>query len=152
MGASCPPKEAAITTLIADERTRQIFIARGYSDRDDIDSMSSGSMSPDLSDTWHQGLPMSPQWKGGLRLDFDNDCEDETDHEVDGRYDEIDSAAEKGAKDYISEVRESSIWISLRYCSGRCSGHAYGWTEVDPRAVVWEICRLVVLSHDKKRQ
>ena len=85
---ACSLGEAA-TTLIADERTRQIFIARCYSDRDDIDSMSSGSMSPDPSDTWHQGLPMSPQWEGGLELDFDNDCEDETYHEVDGRYDEI---------------------------------------------------------------
>ena len=62
----------------------------------------------------------------------------------------FDNAAEKGAKDYISEVRESSIWVSLRVCSGRLSGHPYGWTEVEPRAIVREICRLVVLSHDKK--
>ena len=60
------PREACslgevVMSLIAAERTRQLFIARSYSDRDDIDSMSSVSMSPDQGDTWHQGLPMSPQ-------------------------------------------------------------------------------------------
>ena len=32
--------------------------------------MSSGSVSPDLDDTWHHGLPMSPQWEEriGTRL------------------------------------------------------------------------------------
>ena len=60
------------------------IIARGYSERDDMDSMSSCCMSPDLSDTWHQELPMSLQLDGGLELHFDNDCEDETDHEADG--------------------------------------------------------------------
>ena len=44
---ACSLGEAALT-LIVDERIRQFFIARGYSDHDDIDSMSSGSMSPDL--------------------------------------------------------------------------------------------------------
>ena len=55
------PEEAAIpcevtslnkaaTTLMDDARIREIFIDRGYSGRDDIDSMSSGSTSPDLSD------------------------------------------------------------------------------------------------------
>ena len=52
------PKEAAIPSeacslgeavmsLIADERIRQLFITMGFSNRDDIDSMSSGSMSHD---------------------------------------------------------------------------------------------------------
>ena len=41
---ACSLGEAA-TTLIADERIRQKFIARCYSDRDENDSMSSGSMS-----------------------------------------------------------------------------------------------------------
>ena len=35
---------------------------------------------------------------------------------IGGSYDEIDVAAEKGAKDYISEVREGSLWVSLRDC------------------------------------
>ena len=106
----------ATTTLIADERIGQIFIARGYSDHDDIDSMSSGNMSPDLSSTWHQGRPLGPQWEGGLELNFDNDWEDGIEYEDDGSYEEFDSDAEKGAKDYISEVRESSLWVSLRDC------------------------------------
>ena len=68
-------------SLVADERIRQIFITWGYSVRDDIDSMSSGSMSPDLGDTWHHGLPMSPQWECGLELDSDNDNEDENERD-----------------------------------------------------------------------
>ena len=39
--------------------------------------ISSGSMSPDLGDTWHQGLPMSPQWESELELGSDDDNEDE---------------------------------------------------------------------------
>ena len=90
-GASRPkesavPSEACslgevVMSLIAEERKRQLFTARGYSDRDDIVSVSSGSMSPDLGDKWHQGLPVSPQWEGGLELDSDNDCEDENEYE-----------------------------------------------------------------------
>ena len=50
------PKEAcslgdAVTSLVADARIRQLFSARGYSETvDDIDSMSSRSMSPDLGE------------------------------------------------------------------------------------------------------
>ena len=65
---------------------------------------------------------MSPQMDGGLELHFDNECEDETDHKADGRRVEIDGASVEGAKDYISEVRESSLWVSLR--------HAYSWVKV----------------------
>ena len=65
-------------------------------------------MSPDLSNTWHQ----EPD---GLELNFD-DCEDGNEHENDGSYEEFDSDAEKGAKDHISDVRESSLWVSLRDC------------------------------------
>ena len=50
--------------------------------------------------------PMSPQWEGGSELNFDNNSEDGTDREVDGRYDETDGAAEEGPKDYISDVRQ----------------------------------------------
>ena len=36
----------------------------GHSEHGDgIDSMSSGSMSPDRGDMWRQGYPESPQWK-----------------------------------------------------------------------------------------
>ena len=72
---------AAAVSLITDVRIRQLFIIWGCSDRDNIDSMSSGSMSPDLGDTWHHVLPTSPQWEGGLELDSDNDYEDETERD-----------------------------------------------------------------------
>ena len=65
-----------------------MFIDRSNSERDDNDSMSSGSMSPDLSVMWHQGPPMSPHWEGGLELNFDNTTELGTDREIGGRYDE----------------------------------------------------------------
>ena len=102
----------AVTSLVADERMRQLFITRGHAERDGIDSTSSGSMSPDLGETWRQGFPMSPQWEGGSELDSDNDCEDE--NEGDDSYEACDSAAESGPKDYISEVSESSLWASIR--------------------------------------
>ena len=65
------PKEAAIPSeacslgeavmsLIADESIKQLFITRGYSDRDDIDSMSSGSMSPDrIKGLYQSGISRS---------------------------------------------------------------------------------------------
>ena len=123
-GGFTPPKEAvipseacslgeAVVSLIVDERIRQLFITRGYSDRDDIDSMSSGT-SLDPGHTWHQGLSMSPQWEGGLELDADNDYVDENKYEDDGSYEEFDSAVGSGPKDYISEVSESSLWASIR--------------------------------------
>ena len=101
---------------------------------DDVTSDPRSSMSLDLGDTWHQGLPTSPQWEG-LELDCD-----ETEHEDDGSHEEFDSAAEKGAKDYISEVRESSL--SLRDCVTPASVLVL-------REVVRCICRFVVLSRDK---
>ena len=68
-------------------------------------------MSPDLGDTWHQVLPMSPQREGGL--DLGSDCINEIDYEYDDENDEdsnieeLDSCAAGGARDKISEVRES---------------------------------------------
>ena len=86
----------AATTLMDDARIREMFNARCYSERDDIDSMSSGQA------CGNRGPPMSPEWMGRLELNFDK-SEDGTDHEVDGRYDETDGAAEEGPKDYISD-------------------------------------------------
>ena len=75
--------------------------------------MSSGSMSTDPGDTWHQGLPMSPQWDGGMELGSDNNNEDEFEHQYendkDNNYEELDSVAAGRARNYISEVRESSL-------------------------------------------
>ena len=116
------PKEAAIPSeacslgeavmsLIADERTRQLFTTRGYCDRHHIDSMSTGSMSPDLGDTWHQGLRMSPQGEGGLKLDSDDDFEDENEYEDDGSYEEFDSDAESG----LTSVKWARAHCGLRF-------------------------------------
>ena len=112
-GGSCSLGEA-VMSLVAEGRIRQVFIAKGHSERDGVDSVSSCSMSPDLGDMWHQGLPMSPECEGGLELDSDNDYEEEYEYEDDGSYEEFDSATESGPKDYISEVSESSLWASIR--------------------------------------
>ena len=49
-GESCSLGEAG-KSLVAEERIRQLFSAWGHSQRDGIDSMSCGSMSPDLGET-----------------------------------------------------------------------------------------------------
>ena len=82
--------------------------------RDDLDSMSSGSMSPDLGDTRHQGSSLSPQWEGELELelntasDYDNDSK-ENDSGTAG-----DSIAWRDLTDSISIVREYSVWNLIR--------------------------------------
>ena len=82
--------------------------------------ISSGSMSPDLDDTWHQGLPTSPQWEGELELGSDSNNQDEIEYECendeDSNYEELDRVAARGARDNISEVRESSLWAPLCDC------------------------------------
>ena len=52
----------AVMSLIAEERIRQLFVTRGRSEREGIDSMSRGSMSPDLGEMCRQGYLISPQW------------------------------------------------------------------------------------------
>ena len=52
--------------------------------------------------------------EGGLELDSDNHYEHENEYEDDGSCEEFDSDAESGPKDYISEVSESSMWVSIR--------------------------------------
>ena len=115
--AAIPSEECflgeAVMSLVADETIRQLFIARCHSERDDIDSMSSGSMPPDLGDAWLQGLPTNPQWEGGLERNSDRNYEDENEFQDDGSYEEFDSDAESGPNDYIGEVSESSLWASI---------------------------------------
>ena len=81
-------------SLVAEERIRQLFTTQEYSEREGIDSMSTGSVSPDLGEMWRQGYPVCPQWEGSLEQDSDNDDEDE--HEDDDSYDARNSAAESG--------------------------------------------------------
>ena len=68
-------------------------------------------MSTDFSEMWSQGCPVSPQWDCELELDSDDDNENE--NENNDSYEAGDSAAERGLKDYISEVSESSLWDSI---------------------------------------
>ena len=59
---------------------------------------------------------------------------------------------ESGPKDYISDVRESSLWASIRdYLTplGVLATRTAG-LEVELCEVVWRICCLVVLSHDER--
>ena len=57
---------------------------------------------------------MSPQWEGELELDSASDY-DNVNEEVDS-FVARDHAAESGPKDYVSVVRESSLWILVRDC------------------------------------
>ena len=102
----------AAANLMNDARLREIFISRGYCECDDLDSMSSGSMSPDLGDTGDQGTSLSPQWEGELELnsasDFDNDSKE------DDRCTAGDSTAWRDNTDSSSDVREHSVWNRIR--------------------------------------
>ena len=86
--------------------------------------MSSGSLSSDLVDTWHHGLPMSPRWAGGLELGTDDNSENTAEVECeDWSSDGSGRGVGRAPNDYISEVRESSFWLPLCDCltPGRCS-------------------------------
>ena len=101
---ACSTGEAVLSS-VAQDRIWQLFNTRGYSRNvDDIDSMSSGSMSPALGDMWRQGCPESPQRQGELELGSDDD--DERDNAVESDDD--------GLKDYLSRVSDSPSWVSIR--------------------------------------
>ena len=91
-------------------RIRQLFIAWEHSERESIDSMSSGSVSPDLGEMWRQGYPVSPQWEGELKMD--SDVENENENENDDS-DEAGDSADDGLKDYLSQVSDSLLWFSI---------------------------------------
>ena len=99
-------------SLVAKGRVHQLVINQGCSERDGIDTMSSGSMSPDLGEMWRQGYPVSPQWEGELELDSASDY-DNVNEEVDSSVTH-DHATESGPKDYTSAVRKCSLWILIR--------------------------------------
>ena len=83
-------------------RIYDLFINQRYAECHSIDTMSNGSISPDLGDMWHHGYPVSPQWEGGLELDSASDC--------DNANVEVGTAAEQdhATEDHISVVRDSS--------------------------------------------
>ena len=45
----------------AEERIYDLFINQRYAECHGVDTMSNGSISPDLGDMWHHGYPVSPQ-------------------------------------------------------------------------------------------
>ena len=63
-------------------------------------------MSPDRGEMWRQGLPVSVQWDGEPGLGSDG--------EYDDRNEAGDSDDDGGPKDSISQVSESSLWVSIR--------------------------------------
>ena len=70
---------------------------------DDIDSLSSGSLSPDLGEMWRQGCPKSPKWEGELELgSADEDEEGDNAGSADDNEDE-------GMEDYLKQVIESPL-------------------------------------------
>ena len=106
----------AAANLMKDARVREIFSGKGYYECDDVDSMPSDRLSSDLDDTWHHGLAHKPAWAGGLELDPDHSANTEEDVCEDWSYEELGRGVEGAARDYISEVRESSSWAPLCDC------------------------------------
>ena len=139
----------AVVSLVADERIRQLFSTRGYSENvDDIDSMSSGSMSPDLGDLWHRGCPESPEWEGELELGSADD------HEERDNAGSADENEDDGVKDCLNQVNDSPLFGfgSCSPHSGRYPGNAHRWTQVESRKIIRFLRRTVVLSHRKRRK
>ena len=104
----------ATTKLMNDVRIRENIINKRYCERDDPDSMSSGSMFPDLGDTWHQGLPISPRWEGELELELNSASDHDNDSNDDDSCTAGDSTAWRDHTDVISVLRENSVWNLMR--------------------------------------
>ena len=75
---------------------------------DDIDSLSSGSMSPDLGEMWRQGCPKSPEWEGDLEL---GSADEEEEGDNAGSSDEME---DEGLKDYLNRVNDSPLGVLVR--------------------------------------
>ena len=93
----------ASISLVADEKIRLACSTREYTETvDDIDLLSSGSISPDLGDMWRQGCPKSQEWEGELELDS-ADEDDEA-----GNAGSADEIEDEGLKDYLKQVIETT--------------------------------------------
>ena len=97
---------------MAEGRVCDLFINQRCAECHDMNTMSNGNMSPDLGEVWRQGYLVSPQWEGELELDSASDCD--IAYEEDDRLVARNHAAENGPKEYISVVRERSLWILIR--------------------------------------
>ena len=83
-------------SLMAEGRIYDLFINQRCAERHGVDTMSNGSISPDLGEKWRHGYLVSPQWEGELELDSASDCDNE--HEKDDRLVARDLATENGLK------------------------------------------------------
>ena len=110
---------------------------------DHIDSVSSGSMSPDLGDMWCQGCPESPEWEGELELDSEDE-EEEGDNAG-----SADESEDKGLEDYLKQLIESPLWVLVRDFPlfSRCLCNAYCRTQVQQKK-----SRIVVLPREKQEK
>ena len=103
-------------TLRSHGRCTQLFWRKASGPSGDFGwapcEISNGSMFPHLGDTWHQGLPVSPQWEGELELGSDENTEDVSEYEnvsdEDWNYEVLDFVATGWARDDTSEERESA--------------------------------------------
>ena len=85
---------------IADEKIRLACSRRVYPETvDDIDTVTSGSMSPDLGHMWRQGCPQSPELEGELELgSVDEDEEGDNSGSADEKENE-------GLEDFLKQVK-----------------------------------------------
>ena len=58
-----------------EDRMYDLFINQRYAECHGIETMSNGSMSPDLGEMWHHGYFVSLQWEVELELDSASDCD-----------------------------------------------------------------------------
>ena len=68
----CTPESEGMSRS-AEDRIYDLFINHRNAECHGIDTMSEGSMSPDLGEMWHHGYLLSPQWEGELVLDCASD-------------------------------------------------------------------------------
>ena len=95
----------------ADENVRLACSTRGHLESvDDIDTVTSRNMSPDLGDMWRQGCPKSPEWEGELELDS---AEEEEAAEGD-KTSSADEHEGKDLDDYLKQVIEKPLRVLVR--------------------------------------
>ena len=109
-------------------------------------------MSPDLVDTWHQGLSMSPEWEGELELELNSASDCDNDSEEDDSCTACDSTAWRDHTDVISIVPEIFVCNPIR--DSRCPPDVLRLRTVGRRwnetKLYWWLCRTVALSYDQQ--
>ena len=114
---------------------------------DDVDSVSSGSMSPDLGDVWRQGCPESLEWEGDLEL---GSADEDAEGDNAGLADENEG---EGLEDSLKQAIESPLWVLVRdfLSSADVLEIAHYRTQVECSKTIRSLCRIVILPHEKRR-